>query len=250
MTNAAPDMSTNSRPRILIVEDEPSIADNLLYSLESEGFSACVCNTGAEALAQLKTEEFTLAVLDVGLPDTTGFEVCKQMRLTKDTPVIFLTARSSELDRVVGLEIGGDDYVCKPFSPRELTARVRAVLRRFNGNGNGNNHAAAPAPMEATSSCQPVIVDEERCQISYFGEVLPLSRYEFRLLKTLARHPGRVFSRSQLMEHASDEPEAAMERTVDAHVKTLRAKMKAVREDVEPITTHRGLGYSLSERWT
>jgi two-component system catabolic regulation response regulator CreB len=242
-------MSSNARPHILIVEDEPSIADNLLYSLESEGFTACVCNTGAEALAKLKTEDFTLVVLDVGLPDTTGFEVCKQLRLTKDTPVIFLTARSSELDRVVGLEIGGDDYVCKPFSPRELTARVRAVLRRFNGNGN--NHPVTSVALEASSApVQPIAVDDERCQICYFGEALPLSRYEFRLLKTLAKHPGRVFSRLQLMEHASDEPEAAMERTVDAHVKTLRAKMKAVRDDMEPIITHRGLGYSLAEKWT
>lgn len=241
-------MPADPRPRILIVEDEPSIADNLLYSLESEGFSAVVCNTGAAALAALKAEEFTLVVLDVGLPDTTGFEVCKRLRLTTDTPVIFLTARASELDRVVGLEIGGDDYVCKPFSPRELTARVRAVLRRFNGNGH---HATSVAPSSEaeTPQAQPVVVDEERCQISYFGAVLPLSRYEFRLLKTMAKYPGRVFSRAQLMEHASDEPEAAMERTVDAHVKTLRAKMKAVREDMEPIITHRGLGYSLAEKW-
>ncbi len=232
-------------PRILIVEDEPSIADNLLYSLESEGFAPCVCGTGAEALKRFTAEEFALVILDVGLPDTTGFEVCKQLRALRNVPVIFLTARSSEVDRVVGLEIGGDDYVCKPFSPRELTARVRAVLRRFNGNSSITASTSDLVP----SSDQPINVDEERCQISYYGEVLPLARYEFRLLKTMAKHPGRVFSRSQLMEHASDEPEAAMERTVDAHVKTLRAKMKAVREEVEPIVTHRGMGYSLAEKW-
>jgi two-component system catabolic regulation response regulator CreB len=227
--------------RILIVEDEPSIADNILYSLESEGFAPYVCATGAEAINRAKSEPFALVVLDVGLPDMTGFEVCRQLRAARDVPVIFLTARNSEVDRVVGLEIGGDDYLCKPFSPRELTARIRAVLRRAQGNG----HAGGMATSEKT----PVEVDETRCQVRYFGEVLPLSRYEFRLLQTFAKHPGRVFSRAQLMEHASDEPEAAMERTVDAHVKSLRAKMKVVREDVEAIVTHRGLGYSLAERW-
>jgi two-component system catabolic regulation response regulator CreB len=235
--------------RILIVEDEPSIADNILYSLESEGFAPCVCTTGAEALVRAKSSDFSLVVLDVGLPDMTGFEVCRQLRAARDVPVIFLTARNSEVDRVVGLEIGGDDYLCKPFSPRELTARIRAVLRRAQGNG----HTAAASPAKADKPAQgasPVEVDESRCQVRYFGEVLPLSRYEFRLLQTFAKQPGRVFSRAQLMEHASDEPEAAMERTVDAHVKSLRAKMKAVREDVEAIVTHRGLGYSLAEKWS
>jgi two-component system catabolic regulation response regulator CreB len=237
----------NPRPRILIVEDEPSIADNILYSLESEGFAPFVTGTGAEAVKRAMAEDFALIVLDVGLPDTTGFEVCKQLRaLGATVPVIFLTARNSELDRVVGLEIGGDDYLCKPFSPRELTARVRAVLRRA---GNGSAASSSPEVESNHQKPTPIMVDEVRCQIRYFGEALQLSRYEFRLLQTMAKHPGRVFSRAQLMEHASDEPDAAMERTVDAHVKALRSKMKALREDVEPIVTHRGMGYSLAERW-
>jgi two-component system catabolic regulation response regulator CreB len=234
--------------RILIVEDEPSIADNILYSLESEGFAPCVCTTGADALARAKTDDFALVVLDVGLPDMTGFEVCRQLRAMRDVPVIFLTARNSEVDRVVGLEIGGDDYLCKPFSPRELTARIRAVLRRAQSR-SPKLTPDAPKSSKATAAASAVEVDEGRCQVRYFGEVLPLSRYEFRLLQTFAKYPGRVFSRAQLMEHASDEPEAAMERTVDAHVKSLRAKMKAVRENVEAIVTHRGLGYSLAEKW-
>ena len=260
------------RSRILIVEDEPSIADTLQYSLESEGFAPTICSTGTEALETLQREEFALVVLDIGLPDITGFEVCRQIRLSKNVPVIFLTARSSEVDRVVGLEIGGDDYLCKPFSPRELTARVRAELRRTQpmasaqaqaqaspqpqahapGSGPVPAHAAAqgaPSSGVAAAATPPLAVDDERCQIRYFGEILPLSRYEYRLLQTLARHPGRVFSRSQLMEHASDEPDAAMERTVDAHVKSLRAKMKLVRDEVEAIVTHRGMGYSLTESW-
>jgi two-component system catabolic regulation response regulator CreB len=237
--------------RILIVEDEPSIADNILYSLESEGFAPCVCTTGADAIARAKEESFDLIVLDVGLPDMTGFEVCRQLRAARDVPVIFLTARNSEVDRVVGLEIGGDDYLCKPFSPRELTARIRAVLRRVQGSGKTESATLQrqSGRADATASPSPVEVDESRCHVRYFGEILPLSRYEYRLLQTFARQPGRVFSRGQLMEQASDEPEAAMERTVDAHVKSLRAKMKAVREDVEAIVTHRGLGYSLAETW-
>jgi len=243
-------MKPPSRPRILVVEDEPSIADNILYSLESEGFGPETCSTGQAALDRLRDEDFDLVVLDIGLPDMTGFEVCRQLRVVKDLPVIFLTARNSEVDRVVGLEIGGDDYVCKPFSPRELTARVRAVLRRTQGHDRKPAAEATEPPVNGGSVATPVAVDEHRCQISYFGAVLPLSRYEFRLLKTMAGNPGRVFSRGQLMEHASDEPDAAMERTVDAHVKSLRAKMKTVREDLEPIVTHRGLGYALAEKWT
>lgn len=238
----------DQRAKILIVEDEPSIADNIQYSLESEGFGTQVAGTGAEALKVIGEGELALVILDVGLPDVSGFEVCRRLHALKDVPVIFLTARNAEVDRVVGLEIGGDDYLCKPFSPRELTARVRAVLRRFNGNGNGNDRGRAEALAEGRVKL-PVEVDEERCQIRYFGELLVLSRYEFRLLKTMVKHPGRVYSRAQLMEHASEEPDAAMERTVDAHVKSLRAKMKAVREGLEPIVTHRGLGYSLTENW-
>lgn len=251
-------MSTPNRQRILIVEDEPSIADNILYSLESEGFSPSVAETGEKALTLLKETDFALVILDIGLPDMTGFEVCRQLHAVKDVPVIFLTARSSEVDRVVGLEIGGDDYLCKPFSPRELTARVRAVLRRYNGNGhaqNGNrqeddNKASASSASAASQETNsPIEVDEVRCQIRYFGQPLPLSAYEFKLLKTLANHPGRVYSRAQLMEHASEDPDAAMERTVDAHVKSMRAKMKTVRDGIEPIVTHRGLGYALLENW-
>jgi two-component system catabolic regulation response regulator CreB len=161
-------------------------------------------------------------------------------------PVIFLTARNTELDRVLGLELGGDDYLAKPFSPRELTARVKAVLRRTNGT------AAAGGPV----GCHPLddkpsgrgaefAVDDERCAIAFRGVTLELTRYEFRLLKTLAARPGRVFSRDQLMQAAWEDPGASLDRTVDAHIKTLRAKLRVVAPDADPIHTHRGLGYSL-----
>jgi two-component system catabolic regulation response regulator CreB len=185
-------------------------------------------------------QEFQLIILDVGLPDMSGFEVCKTLRLTKTLPILFLTARSSEVDRVVGLEIGGDDYVVKPFSPRELAARVRAILRRVS---------IVPLPPGKVGAVLPLVIDDIRCQAVYFGTALVLSRYEFRMLKAFASHPGRVFTREQLMEASSEEPDASMERTIDTHVKTLRARMRAVKGGIDPIVTHRGIGYSLLEEW-
>jgi two-component system catabolic regulation response regulator CreB len=228
------------RPRILVVEDEPSICENILYALENDGFDARSVATGGGALEQVRHGGCDLLVLDVGLPDMTGFEVCREVRKDRSLPILFLTARSGEIDRVVGLEIGGDDYVVKPFSPRELVARVRALLRRAKGAFTTDTQ---PAP------AAPILIDDQRCIVRYFGVGLSLSRYEFRMLKLFAAHPGRVFSRDQLMEAASDEPEAAMERTVDTHIKTLRGHMRAVRPDIDPIVTHRGIGYSLREHW-
>jgi two-component system catabolic regulation response regulator CreB len=242
----SPEGSTSPRPRILVVEDEPSIADNLLYALESEGFEAHARSTGAEAIRAFERETWSLVILDVGLPDGSGFEVCRRMLALRDAPIIFLTARGQEIDRVVGLELGADDYMVKPFSPRELTARVRAVLRRTGAPPKAGPGSPPPSPSPAT----PLEVDLERCVVRYFGQTLQLPRYEFRLIKALAAHPGRVFSRSQLMDQASDEPEAAMERTVDAHIKSLRAALKAVKPEIDPIQTHRGMGYSLVENWT
>ncbi len=228
-------------PRILIVEDEPSICDNVVYALEADGFQVDSAGTGRDALEKLKSQpDFSLIILDVGLPDMTGFEVCKAVRVKQSLPILFLTARSSEVDRVVGLEIGGDDYVVKPFSPRELVARVRAILRRVS---------ALPLPAAPGGAATPLVIDDTRCQAVYFGTALNLSRYEFRMLKAFASHPGRVFSREQLMDHASEEPDASMERTVDTHIKTLRARMRGVRPGMDPIVTHRGMGYSLVESW-
>lgn len=234
---------------ILIIEDEPAIADTLVYALKTEGFAPEWCATGAAGLAALAKKSFALVVLDVGLPDGSGFEVCKTIRLRSAVPVIFLTARNAELDRVLGLELGGDDYMVKPFSPRELTARVKAILRRTNVAG-----AAIAAekchPLNDTSRGQApgeFAVDEERCTVAYRGVTLELTRYEFRLLKTLVAKPGRVFSREQLLSAAWEDPGASTDRTVDAHIKTVRAKLRVVAPDTDPIQTHRGLGYSLRE---
>ncbi len=241
----------DERLRILVIEDEPAIADTLIYALKTEGFAPEWCTTGRAGLAALAAKPFAFVVLDVGLPDGSGFDVCKQIRARSAVPVLFLTARNSELDRVLGLELGGDDYLVKPFSPRELTARVKAILRRTNG-GEAAAGGDVRAPVgqatgaSGTEALPPEFaVDEERCAIRFRGAALELTRYEFRLLKTLVAKPGRVFSRDQLMTAAWEDPGASLDRTVDAHIKTLRAKLHAVAPDADPIQTHRGLGYSL-----
>ena len=232
-----------ARPRILIVEDEPAIADTLIYALKTEGFDPEWCATGRAGLAALSAKPFAFVVLDVGLPDGSGFDVCKQIRASSQVPVLFLTARNTELDRVLGLELGADDYLVKPFSPRELTARVKAILRRTNGGVGAV--PAAPVADTRPRSASDFEVDAEGCVIRFRAVPLELTRYEYRLLKTMAERPGRVFSRDQLMQAAWEDPGASLDRTVDAHIKTLRAKLHAIAPDLDPIQTHRGLGYSL-----
>ncbi|MEP9320045.1 two-component system response regulator CreB [Pseudomonas sp. LABIM340] len=222
-------------PHILIVEDEAAIADTLLYALQAEGFETTWLNLAGLALERLQRDAFDLVILDVGLPDISGFEACKQLRRFSEVPVIFLTARNAEIDRVVGLEIGADDYVVKPFSPREVAARVKAILKRT-------------APREALTTAPagngPFEVDEERFQIRYHGHSLALTRHEFRLLQTLLARPERVFSREQLLDALGVAADAGYERNVDSHIKSLRAKLRQVAPAAEPIQTHRGLGYS------
>ena len=226
-----------SKPTVLIIEDEPAIRDNIQFALESEGLLTVQRDTGLAALPLLDAGGIDLLVLDVGLPDISGFDLLKRIRASHRTPVILLTARSAELDRVLGLEIGADDYVVKPFSPRELAARVKAVLRRML--------PAAPGPAAAGGSS--LCIDPDKRQVSYAGSPVALSKYEYEILVVLAARPGQVFSREQLMGRIWQEPNASLERTVDAHIKNLRAKLRAVRPDVDPIVTHRGTGYCLRE---
>ena len=230
------------KPRILIVEDEPGIADTLQYALRTDGFEPAWCATGEEALQRIGAAAPALVILDVGLPDASGFEIFKRIRETSEVPVVFLTARSDEIDRVVGLELGADDYIAKPFSPRELVARVRSVLRRSARAG-----ATAPTSGAASATAGPIVLDEGRMQVRYYGRALELSRYEFGLLKTLASRPGHVFTREALLDRVWGDDSESMDRTVDAHVKTLRAKMKAIAPGIDPIRTLRGSGYALAE---
>lgn len=243
--------------KILIIEDEPAIADTLLYALKTDGFEPFWCATGEAGLGALKQQDFALVILDVGLPDGNGFEFCRAIRASSNIPIFFLTARSSEIDRVVGLEIGGDDYLVKPFSPRELTARVKAILRRgplapppATVSVSTAAPSSTPGPANGRASggtTATFAVDEDRCRISFRGHALELTRYEYRLLRTLLAQPGRVFSRDQLMTAAWEEPGASLDRTVDAHIKLVRSKLRAVDPDSEYIQTHRGLGYSVKE---
>ena len=220
-------------PRVLLVEDETAIAQTVLYALRAEGFEAVHCLTGGDALLHARSEPFDLAVLDVGLPDIGGFALCCELRRDRDLPVIFLTAQAAEADRILGLEIGADDYVSKPFSPRELVARVRAVLRRWRmppvaGAAAGFDH------------------DGDGKRIRFQGRLLDLTRYEYGLLAALLQRPGAVLSRAQLMDRVWGDALDSGDRTVDSHIKTLRAKLHAAAPDADPIRTHRGLGYSLA----
>src|SRR5262245_7037219 len=221
--------------QILIVDDEPAIAQVLAYALNTEGFGTACCTLGKEAVEQARSGAFGLILLDVGLPDISGFDVCREVRTFSEVPIVFLTARSEEIDRIVGLELGADDYVSKPFSPREVVSRVRAILRRTAG-GNAK-------PAAAKHRFQ---VDREGMRISYCGKFLHLTRYEFLLLDILLERPGRVLSRAHLMDAVWRDAEDTLERTVDAHIKTLRGKLRAIDPSVDPIETHRGLGYSIS----
>jgi two-component system catabolic regulation response regulator CreB len=215
-------------PKVLVVEDEPAIADAVLYALRSEGLQAEHVALAREVVPRVRG-----GGIDVGLPDGSGFEVCRQLRAFSQVPVLFLTARNDEIDRVLGLELGADDYVAKPFSPRELVARVRARLRR----------PASAAPAERAQGA--FTIDDEGHRIRFRDQPLDLTRYEYALLAALLQRPGAILSRAQLMDRGWDRDADSADRTVDTHIKTLRAKLRAAGAQPDPVRTHRGLGYSL-----
>jgi len=223
-------------PHVLLIEDETGIADAVLYALRSEGFEASHALLGSTGLERLAAGGVDLVVLDVGLPDRNGFEVCRELRRSSDVPVIFLTARSGEIDRVVGLELGADDYIVKPFSPRELIARVRARLRRTikeQPDASGWKHIG------------DFEHDAMGHRIRYHGQSLALTRYEYGLLAALLARPGAIHTRAQLMDAVWSDAGDSADRTVDAHVKTVRAKLRAIDPGADPLRTHRGVGYAL-----
>ncbi|TZF91727.1 two-component system response regulator CreB [Cognatilysobacter lacus] len=215
--------------RILLVEDESAIARTIEFALREDGHDVDHALTGGHALDLAAKGTHDLAILDVGLPDIGGFALCRELRRRADLPVIFLTARDAEADRVLGFEIGADDYVAKPFSPRELAARVRAVLRRSGG----------------AASSGPFAHDAQGHRIAFRGKPLDLTRYEYGLLAALLQRPGAILSRAQLMDRVWGGDSDSTDRTVDTHIKTLRAKLRAAVPEADPIRTQRGLGYSL-----
>lgn len=221
---------------ILLLEDEPAIGDTLLYALRSEGFAVEHVTLARAALAAVARRAPDLAILDIGVPDGNGFDVCRAIRKISDLPIVFLTARGEEIDRVLGLELGADDYVTKPFSPREVCARVKAILRRTAGGPTIPPTAAEPAG--------GLQLDEAAQRIRCGGEALALTRYEYLLLAVLLKRPQRIFSRSELMEQVWGDAPDTSERTVDAHIKLVRAKLRACGLSADLIQTHRHMGYA------
>ncbi len=209
--------------KVLVVEDDPGIADVLEYSLCGAGFEVSKTSSGREAVRRASASDFV--VLDIGLPDLDGFDVCREIRKSSSVPILFLTSRTEEIDRVVGLELGADDYLAKPFSPRELAARIKAILRR------SNNH---PPPAQ-----NGLVLDRDSFTASVDGQPVELSRTEFDLLALLAAQPGRVFTREQILDGAWQDGGCVTDRTVDAHIKSLRKKLLPA----ELIETVRGVGY-------
>lgn len=235
----------HNKKQILCVEDDAAILMPLRYALEREDWVVSWANTGTQAIFMVEQQTFDFIILDVGLPDLNGFEVCKKIRHFNQTPLLFLTARDDEIDRIVGLEIGADDYCTKPFSSREIVSRIKAIWRRMEiQNQLQQQNKTTLVEVKATTSktwqCQ-----DESIQIQYLGTVLQLTRYEYRLLKLLIDHPEQVFSRQQLMDHIWEHPEHSLERTVDTHIKGLRQKLRYISTEHDPIITHRGFGYSM-----
>ena len=220
--------------RILVVEDEESFSDPLSYLLRKEGYSVAVAATGPEALSEFEKNGADLVLLDLMLPGIPGVEVCRQLRTRSAVPIIMLTAKDSEVDKVVGLEMGADDYDTKPYSSRELLARVRAVLRR-----HADVEEAAPATLEAG----PVRMDVERHVVTVNGRKTPMPLKEFELLELLLRNAGRVLTRGQLIDRVWGSDYVGDTKTLDVHVKRLRAKVEPDPGHPQHILTVRGLGY-------
>ena len=226
-------MAETGRPDILLVEDETAITEPLAEALEREGFSARVAGTVAEALQMAASQAPDLVLLDIGLPDGSGLDVCRSLRETSDVPVIMLTARGSEADRVAGLELGADDYVVKPFSAREVTARVRAVLRRASGGG-GTGQAIEIGSLR---------LDPDRHSAALDGDELELSRKEFGLLQALMERAGTVVTRQALIEEVWDMNWFGSTKTLDVHVSALRKQLGDDPRQPRYIHTIRGVGF-------
>lgn len=228
---------TEHRGRVLVVEDDPRILEVLEYALKSEGYAVEVASRGRAAIALCKDMPPAIVVLDVGLPDVDGFEVCREIRRFSEVPIVFLTSRSDEINRIVGLEIGGDDYVSKPFSTRELLARIKAIRRRERPSADRAGSPQAPLVYG------PIVIDAGKFRVLFRGVEVRLTAQEFRLLELLVQSPGRVFTREQVLNRAWGDGAFVADRTIDVHVKTLRRKF----EGYEFIETVRGIGYRAKE---
>ena len=227
--------------RVLVVDDEASVQEVVRAYLEKDGYHVFVAGTGGEGLALAERIKPGLVVLDLMLPDRSGEEICREIRSRSDVPILMLTAKASEDERVEGLALGADDYLVKPFSPRELVLRVRAILRRTQG---------AETPLVATLSFDDgaLEIDTVQREVRHDGELVALTPNEYRLLVTLARYPGRVYSRFELINHVQGYEYEGYERTIDAHVKNLRKKIEPDPRHPRYIETVFGVGYRLAKR--
>jgi two-component system response regulator BaeR len=220
----------SAQPFALIVEDEPKLAKLLADYLAASGFDTRALHDGLQVVAAIEERRPDIMLLDLMLPGRSGLDVFADVRKVADIPIVMVTARVEEVDRLVGLELGADDYICKPFSPREVVARVKAVLRR------GRRVAAGAQGLE---------LDEERYEARLDGITLALTPVEFRLLKALSSRPGRIFPRAHLLDALYDDHRVVSDRTVDSHVKNLRRKLEAVRHDMDLVRSVYGVGYKL-----
>jgi two-component system response regulator BaeR len=222
-------MKSDPIRRVLVIEDDAKIARLLLDYLRNEGYEASSEADGRAGLRHVEQSSPDLVILDLMLPGLDGIGVCKAVRLFSDVPILMLTARIDEVDRLLGLDTGADDYVCKPFSPREVMARVRALLRRSDGR--------------VSTSSMPWTIDDDGQRISWSGKALPLTPLEFRLLKRLVSYPGRVYSREQLLDGLNADFRDSSDRTIDSHIKNLRRKIQTIDPDCECIASVYGVGY-------
>jgi two-component system, OmpR family, catabolic regulation response regulator CreB len=230
---------------ILLLEDDPTIAKTVVYAFERAGLKVRHCLLLQDAMQQIERQLPDLLVLDIGLPDGNGLEACRKIRANpkqQHIPILILSAQGEEIDRILGLELGADDYVTKPFSPRELVARVNALLRR--------SAASVKQAKQVIHLQDSLIIDSEAQRASLKGQVLSLTRREFGLLAELMRQPGRICSRESLISSVWGADSDSTDRTVDTHIKTLRAKLECVEPDCEHIETHRGMGYSMVAKRT
>lgn len=218
---------------VLVVEDDRKISDLLLDYLRADGFDASPAYDGLDALRQFESRGSALVILDLMLPGLDGVGVCKSIRCFSDIPILMLTARVDEVDRLLGLDTGADDYVCKPFAPREVVARVRALLRRAEGR------------MKTTKV--PWVIEEDSCRVSWKNKWLPLTRLEFFMLRVLLSRPGRVFSRAQLLDCVHDRSRDISDRAIDTHIKNIRRKIEAIEPGSECITSVYGVGYRFEQ---
>ena len=219
--------------KILVVEDEKKLATLLMDYLHQAGFSASHLANGLEVVPQVRNETPNLVLLDLMLPGRDGLEICKEIRTFSNVPIIIITARVEEIDRLLGLELGADDYICKPFSPREMVARVKAVLRRSDSG--------------ATVQAEGLILDESRYQATIYGRNLDITAVEFKLLAYLVANPGRIYSRGQLIDRIYPDDRIVSERTIDSHIKKLRHKITEVAPEEEFIHSVYGVGYKFSQ---